>query len=117
LEIVGYTKVTSMNMETKEHICERTISIIGNKWILMIVNEFNTQKEPIRFNSLLKTLSPISSKTLSVKLKDLVKYTILEKKIISMDPIITTYELTEKGKDLAGLFNSMTKWGKKWQKQ
>jgi len=104
-------------MKTKEHICERTISIIGNKWILRIVNEFNTQKEPLRFNFLLKTLSPISSKTLSVKLKDLVKYTILEKKIISMDPIITTYELTEKGKDLVGLFNSMTKWGKKWQKQ
>jgi len=101
----------------KEPNCERTIAMIGNKWILMIVNEFNMRKEPLRFNSLLKILSPVSSKTLSIKLKELVKYNILEKKIISMDPIITTYELTEKGKDLAVLFNSMAKWGKKWQKQ
>ena len=101
-------------MKSREHSCERTISMIGNKWILMIVNEFNTKKEPLRFNFLLEKLSPISSKTLSGKLKELVKYNILEKKISSMDPIITTYEMTEKGKDLAGLFNSMTKWGKKW---
>lgn len=102
--------------KNKAQICEKTISLIGNKWSLMIVNEFNSRKEPLRFNFLLDALLPISSKTLSVKLKELVEHKILAKNIISTSPVIAVYELTDKGRDLAGLFDSMTKWGKKWQK-
>jgi len=102
--------------ENKSQICEKTISLIGNKWSLMIVNEFNARKEALRFNFLLEALSPISSKTLSAKLKELVEHKIIDKKIISTSPVIAVYELTDKGRDLAGLFDSMTKWGKKWQK-
>ena|SRR3989344_3554019 len=110
-------QIQTQKTETnKSQICEKTISLIGNKWSLMIVNEFNSRKEALRFNLLLEKLIPISSKTLSTKLKELVEHKIIEKKIISTSPVIVVYELTDKGHDLAGLFDSMTKWGKKWQK-
>lgn len=95
-------------------MCERTISLIGNRWSLMIINEFYAQKKPLRFNVLLQSLSPVSSKTLSSKLKELVNYKIIEKKIKLASPVIVTYELTEKGLSLAGVLDSMTKWGRKW---
>ena len=104
------------NLIDKTQICEKTISLIGNRWSLMIVNEFNSRKNSLRFNFLLEALSPISSKTLSAKLKELSEHKIIEKRIISTSPVIAVYELTDKGRDLAGLFDSMTRWGKKWQK-
>ncbi len=102
------------NVLEKSQMCEKTISLIGNKWSLMIVNEFNLIGKPLRFNMLLEKLSPISSKTLSAKLKELVQHKILDKNIISTSPVIANYSLTQKGKDLAGLFESMASWGKKW---
>ncbi len=100
----------------KETKCpyEKTIKLIGNKWSLLIIKEFHLANSPLRFNNLLRALRPISSKTLSAKLKDLVKYGVLKKEIISDTPIIVLYSLTNKGTELIKILDSMAKWSDKW---
>lgn len=92
----------------------KSISLIGNKWMLLIIREFMRSKKPMRFNAILDDLKPVSSKTLSSKLKELARLKIIRKQIISTTPIIATYQLTEKGKDLANVLESMKKWIVKW---
>ena len=93
---------------------ERTVVLTGNKWSLLILRELNRNKESIRYNELLRALKPISSKTLSARLKELTKYEILHKEIIAGPPIKTEYSLTEKGKEFTKVLADMSEWSKKW---
>lgn len=94
---------------------EKTIMIIGNKWSLMILREFHLKKnETLRFNQMLKALHPISSKTLSAKLKELVKSEVIKKEVIPTTPVQINYSLSEKGLDLENVITSMAKWSVKW---
>lgn len=94
---------------------ESTISIIGDRWSLMILRNLRLQQDPWRFNQLLKSLKGISSKTLSTKLKDLVRNGIVDKDIASVTPVLIHYKLTEKGEDLIPILDAMAEWSKKWE--
>ncbi len=101
-------------MEPVKCPIERTVNLIGNKWSLMIVRDFSMNDGPLRFNQLLRSLRGISSKTLSARLKQLTEYGIIEKKVVSTTPVMIHYSLTEKGKDLTRIMDSMAEWGLKW---
>ncbi len=101
----------------KDILCpvEKTIVLIGTKWNLMILRTLYLNKnKPIRFNELLRSLKPISSKTLSVKLKELVSFEIVNREIIPTTPVVINYSFSEKGKDLEGIFKAMAEWSLKW---
>ncbi len=106
-------------MDLKDIPCpvEKTVTLIGSKWSILIIKELHLGKESIRFNELLKTLKPISSRTLSLKLKELVKYEVVKKKIVSFTPPFAEYSLTEKGKDLSMVIRSMAEWSLKWHSE
>lgn len=92
----------------------KAAELIGDKWNLLIIKEFNEHKKPLRFNALLESLKPISSKTLSAKLKALVRYRIIEKEVINMSPVVTQYHLTKSGEEIMSILDSMAAWSKKW---
>lgn len=94
---------------------EKTVSIIGDKWSLLIIGQLAFGKSPGRFNELMRELSPISSRTLAIKLAKLVDNAIIEKTIEGNSPPYTQYTLTEKGKDLVVAFKAMAEWSLKWQ--
>jgi DNA-binding HxlR family transcriptional regulator len=94
---------------------ERTVAIIGDKWSLLIIGQLAFGKSPSRFNELMRELTPISSRTLSIKLTKLSDNAIIEKTIEGNSPPYTQYALTEKGKDLVVAFRAMAKWSLKWQ--
>ncbi len=96
---------------------EKSIKILGDKYELLIIKELHLKNKPMRFNEILHNLKPLSSKTLSAKLKELLKYEIIEKEIISTMPFITNYNLTKKGKGLKKLLDVMAQWSNKWHKQ
>ncbi len=100
----------------KELVCpvEKTLAIVGNKWSLLILRTLNRNIEPMRFNELLRGLNPISSKTLSAKLKDLVKYQVIKKDVFATTPIKVLYSLSDAGKDFETVLSSMAKWSIKW---
>ena len=80
----------------------------------MILKELHNNKEPMRFNQLMRVLKPISSKTLSAKLKELISFEIVDRVIIPSTPITINYSLSEKGKDLDSVFTALAKWSLKW---
>ncbi|MCX6689181.1 MAG: helix-turn-helix domain-containing protein [Methanomicrobiales archaeon] len=93
---------------------EKSIHILGDKYALLILRDIYLKNTPLRFNELLHNLRPMSSKTLSAKLKDLTGHDILKKTIVSTTPIVVTYEFTEKGRDLTSLLDRMADWSRKW---
>lgn len=93
---------------------EKTIVLIGNKWTLLIIRELIIADGPLRYNELAKSLQKISSRTLSAKLKNMVSYGIIEKKIIDDSPIRVEYSLTEKGRELYKVTQPMAEWSERW---
>lgn len=93
---------------------EKTIALIGNKWTLLIIRDLLRADKPLRYNELAKSLKKISSRTLSAKLRNMVNYGIIEKKIIDDAPIKVEYSLTEKGKELSKVTKTMAEWGERW---
>ena len=92
---------------------EKTVVLIGNKWSLLILRDLSLAEEPLRFNQILKSLK-INSKTLSIRLKELVDYGIVDKKVFPEIPPRTEYTLTEKGKELNKVLREMEIWSRKW---
>lgn len=107
----------SLTYQNGKVVCpyESTISLIGNKWSLMILRNFRFKEEPWRFNKMLRSLKGISSKTLSAKLKELVEYGIVEKRVESVSPVVIHYTLTDKGQDLIPVLDAMAAWSEKWE--
>ncbi len=101
-------------LQTMSCPVERTASLVGNKWSLLILKQLYYNGDPLRFNQLLKVLKPISSKTLSLKLKDLEEYEVVSKEILPARPPMVQYQLTQKGMEFAEIFATMAKWSKKW---
>jgi len=101
--------------EQKIAMIEKTIAIIGDKWSLLIIGQLAFGKSPSRFNELMRELTPISSRTLSIKLAKLADNKIVEKTIAGNSPPYTQYALTAKGFDLVDAFRAMGEWSKKWQ--
>lgn len=93
---------------------EAPIQLVGDRWILRIVKAIHVSEQPMRFNELMAELEPVSSKTLSVKLKRLIAEDIVTKRVESTMPIVATYGLTEKGHDLMSVLDRMVEWGKRW---
>jgi DNA-binding HxlR family transcriptional regulator len=91
-----------------------SIKLVGNKWSLQIIKELHLNNRPMRFNEFMKALKPVSSKTLSEKLKELNKCGVIKKQIVSETPVIIHYSLTEKGKELTPVLDIMANWNRKW---
>ncbi len=83
---------------------------IGDKWTLFLVREFVFGEPQQGFNQLLKSLKPISSRTLSLKLKKLVNSNIITKKILSAKPPKVEYSITKKGLALKKPLQDLAEW-------
>ncbi len=71
---------------------------------------------PKGFNELLR-VSGINSKTLSVTLKFLEEYGIVNRKIVSTRPFTVRYSLTTPGLELRPALEAFGTWGNKWLPQ
>jgi DNA-binding HxlR family transcriptional regulator len=88
----------------KKHTCPiaKTAEIIKDTWTILIVRD--VLKSPSRFCELEKSLSGISTRTLTKKLQDLEKYDIIKKDNLFYAP-------TPKGKELGKIIKAMEKFG------
>ncbi len=93
----------------------KSIMLIGDKWTLFILREFIYGAEKQSFNSLLRSLKPISSRTLSLKLKKMQKIGLVTKKVIRKErPMKVEYQITQMGKSLKNALQSIANWHKKY---
>jgi len=85
-------------METeKECRITNTIKILSLKWNLQIIKQLKDSKTKKRFSDLLIELKPISSRTLSKRLKELEDAGIVRKEFFKEIPPRTEYSLTKLG--------------------
>lgn len=94
---------------------EHTLLVIGNKWAVLVIRDLLTGKK--RFGELLRSLSGISPRTLSLRLTEFVDLGILKKKVFyTKPPLKVEYSLSSKGKELAVVLEKMRAWGIKHNK-
>ncbi|MEM0074192.1 MAG: helix-turn-helix domain-containing protein [Thermoplasmatales archaeon] len=91
---------------------ERTLYILRDIWTFMILRDLCPSSRG--FNQLKKSVEGISSRMLSEKLKFLEEEGIIIRTVSGTRPVRVIYELTEKGKALGEIVESMRAWGEKW---
>ena len=90
----------------------KTADIISGKWTLLILRDLS--KGVNRFSALERSLSGISPKTLSERLKGLERAGVVTRKSYAEVPPRVEYTLTSMGWDLIPLIDHMREYGKKW---
>ena len=88
----------------------KTLDVIGTKWTFLIIRDLLIEGT-MRFSDLLKSMDGISPKTLSLRLKTLEDHGILNKKVFPEVPPRVEYTLTDKGKQLEGIFIELKRYG------
>ncbi len=90
-----------------------TSALIGKKWHPVIVHRL-LENGPLGFNDLQRSVDGISSKVLSDSLEDLEDHDIVDREIVSEKPVRVEYSLTEFGRSLEPVIESMQEWGEEY---
>lgn len=90
-----------------------TVSIIGNKWKLLILKELLVETK--RFSTLKKNIPGISQKVLTQNLRSLEEDKILIRTVYPEVPPKVEYSLSDIGNSLKPLFNDMANWGNEYK--
>jgi DNA-binding HxlR family transcriptional regulator len=104
-------------MKTKNELPEcpvaTTVSLIGNKWKLLIIR--NLLVRPWRFNELQKSLEGISQKVLTDSLRSMEKDGIIVRTAYPEVPPRVEYSLSELGESMRPILDSMQVWGNNYK--
>jgi DNA-binding HxlR family transcriptional regulator len=104
-------------MKTKAELPEcpvaTTVSLIGNKWKLLIMR--NLLVRPWRFNELQKSLDGISQKVLTDSLRSMEKDGIIIRTVYPEVPPRVEYSLSELGESMRPILSSMQTWGENYK--
>jgi len=94
------------------------LDFLSKKWMILVLFEFySNPKEKVRYSQILKKLPGITSRVLSRRLDELVKNSIIVKKINKkQQPNISEYQLTRPGEKLIPIIESLRDWGNKYYK-
>jgi DNA-binding HxlR family transcriptional regulator len=91
---------------------EKALEVLGGKWTFLIIRDLFEGTR--RFGELRKSLSGISPKTLSIRLKELEDKNVVIRTAYPTVPPTVEYSLTEKGRSLKKLVKEMKIWGALW---
>tara|TARA_R110002049_G_scaffold193516_3_gene362393 strand:+ start:1084 stop:1452 length:369 start_codon:yes stop_codon:yes gene_type:complete len=100
------------NFNGREYPCcaSLTMGVIGGKWKTVIL--FHLIEGKMRYNELRKKMPSVTERTLSLQLKTLEEDGIVKRKVYaSKPPLRVEYSLTEFGKTLIPLIQSIADWG------
>lgn len=86
--------------------------IISGKWTLLVIRDL--AEDSRRFCELERSLSGISPRTLSLRLRALEEEGIVERHTYPEVPPRVEYALTEKGRALVPLIEDMRAYGRRW---
>ena len=90
----------------------RTADIVCGKWTLLLVRDL--AEGCTRFCELERSLTGISPRTLSLRLRALEEEGIVERQTFAEVPPRVEYSLTEKGQALIPIIESMREYGTEW---
>jgi len=91
--------MNSSLLDMKIYPIDNSLKLFGQKFAIHIIQNMLLLKQK-RFNQFLRSIEGINTKTLSIRLKELVELGIIERKVTQKRPLQVEYALTEKGKTL-----------------
>ena len=90
----------------------RTADIVCGKWTMLVIRDLAEGRS--RFCELERSLAGISPRTLSLRLRALEEEGIVERQTYPEVPPRVEYALTEKGRALVPIVESMRTYGREW---
>ena len=90
----------------------RTADIVCGKWTLLVIRDLADGRA--RFCELERSLEGISPRTLSLRLRALEEEGIVTRRTFPEVPPRVEYDLTEKGRALVPIIESMRHYGSQW---
>lgn len=90
----------------------RTAELVCGKWTLLLVRDLSEGRS--RFCELERSLSGISPRTLSLRLRALEEEGVVERHTYPEVPPRVEYALTEKGRALLPIVDGMRAYGERW---
>lgn len=88
---------------------EATLDLIGGKWKCLIM--WHLSDNILRFNELRKFLPNVTQKMLTQQLRDLERDGLLVRKVYAEVPPKVEYSLSELGRSVRPVLESMCEWG------
>lgn len=109
----GCVKMSQSNnpLEMKTYLIDDSLKLFGQKFALDVIQNMLFLKQK-RFSEFLHSIDGINTKTLSIRLKDLEGYGLVERKILKNRPLEVEYNLTEKGMALESILTEMIEFSK-----
>jgi DNA-binding HxlR family transcriptional regulator len=90
-----------------------TFQIMGKKFTVLILRNMIYLKQT-RFNKLLDSIEGINAKILSLRLKEMERDGLIDRKIFHESPVRIEYRVTEKGLDLKPILEHMSAFSMKY---
>src|SRR3954467_11192126 len=90
----------------------RTADIVCGKWTLLVIRDLADGRA--RFCELERSLEGISPRTLSLRLRALEEEGVVPRRTFPEVPPRVEYDLTEKGRALVPIIESMRRYGSEW---
>ena len=93
---------------------ETTLSLIGNKWAILILRDLLPGTK--RFSELQRSIGTISQKVLTSHLRDMEANDLIHREVYAEVPPRVEYSLTDLGRSLAPILESMADWGASYKR-
>ena len=106
----GKEYVFDINGETFHCAMDITMKFIGGKWKTVVL--WYLKNKTLRFGELKKLIPDITEKMLSLQLKALEADGLVKREVYPEVPLRVEYSLTEFGKTLMPVLESIAKWGR-----
>ena len=104
-----------MNRSLPDCPVEVTLSMIGNKWKVLILRELLQGTR--RFSELKRALKGVTQKMLTQQLRDMETTGLLSRKIYPVVPPRVEYSLTPLGFSLKPILDAMDAWGTNYKNE
>lgn len=92
---------------------ETTLTLIGDKWKVLILRDLMSGTK--RFGELKKSVGDVSQKVLTAQLRDMEESGLVSRRVYAEVPPRVEYSLTELGKSLKPILDSMRIWGEDYK--
>ena len=109
--MASFGKVLDVASDPTCPVC-LTADVVCGKWTLLLVRDL--AEGTSRFCELERSLAGISPRTLSLRLRALEEGGIVERHTFAEVPPRVEYQLTDKGRDLLPIIESMRAYGERW---
>lgn len=101
-----------------DHRCTvyQTMEYLSKKWAILILHELSKGEEWKRFSEIKRSMSELTPKVLSERLRELEAEGLIEKRVdASTMPIKSEYRLTAASKELMVIIHDLKMWALKWK--